>query len=111
MCVLCHNPSENDASQRPNATVKAQQSLPPQSVNFALLIHKIHTGDKMRTQFGTDYSIVGFGGSFNDFGAAFASVPSSIPDTGVLFPTMDSTGATGDTPKCYVCHVNTSEAN
>jgi OmcA/MtrC family decaheme c-type cytochrome len=111
MCVLCHNPSENDASQRPSATIKAQQSLPPQSVNFAMMIHKIHTGNVMTTQYGTDYSIIGFGGSFNDFGAAFANVPSSIPNTGVLYPAMTPTGGVADTAKCYMCHVNSSEAN
>jgi len=109
MCVLCHNPSENDASQRPSATIKAQQSLPPQSVNFALMIHKIHTGNNMAVNFGTDYSIVGFGGSFNDFGAAFANVPAAITNTGVLFPTMSPSGGVGDTTKCYMCHVNNSE--
>jgi len=111
MCVLCHNPSENDASTRSTATVPADKALPPQSVNFALLIHKIHTGANMATNFGTDYIVVGFGGSHNDFGTAFASVPASIPNTGVRYPVMDSTGTTGDTTKCYMCHVNSSEAN
>jgi OmcA/MtrC family decaheme c-type cytochrome len=110
MCVLCHNPSENDLSQRPAATVAADRALPPQSVNFALMIHKIHTGEKMATEFGTTYTIVGFGGSHNDFATAFAAVPASIPNTGVRYPTMDPTGAVGDTAKCYMCHVNTSEA-
>src|ERR1039457_6620638 len=44
MCALCHNPSENDSSQRPNAVVASDKALPPQSVNFALMVHKIHTG-------------------------------------------------------------------
>ena len=97
MCVLCHNPSENDISQRPSSTVASDKSLPPQSVNFALMIHKIHTGEKMATEFGTTYTIVGFGGSHNDF-------------TDVRYPTFTPTGATGDTAKCYMCHVNNSEA-
>ncbi len=109
MCVLCHNPSENDNSQRPNAVVAADKALPPQSVNFAMMIHKIHTGQNMKTNFGTNYVIVGFGGSHNDFGTAFASVPSTIPNTGVRYPAMTPTGATGDTAKCYMCHVNSSE--
>jgi len=109
MCVLCHNPSENDLSQRPSAVVTAYRTLPPQSVNFAMLIHKIHTGDVMRTQYGTDYIVVGFGGSTNDFGAAFATVPAAIPNTGVRFPAMTPIGGIADTAKCYMCHVNSSE--
>jgi OmcA/MtrC family decaheme c-type cytochrome len=90
-CVQCHNPSENDISQRPNAVVAADKALPPQSVNFALMIHKIHTGVN-----GNGYAIVGFGGSHNDF-------------SDVRYPTMSPTGSTGDTTKCYMCHVNNSE--
>jgi OmcA/MtrC family decaheme c-type cytochrome len=109
MCVLCHNPSENDISQRPNAVVPGDKALPPQSVNYALMIHKIHTGAEMATNFKTNYVIVGFGGSHNDFGTSFAQVPSSIPNTGVRFPTMGPTGAVADTAKCAMCHVNSSE--
>jgi OmcA/MtrC family decaheme c-type cytochrome len=97
-CVLCHNPSENDISVRPNATVAADKALPPQSVNFALMIHKIHTGEKMTTDFNTNYTIVGFGGSHNDF-------------SDVRYPVMSDTGTEGDTAKCDMCHVNSSEAN
>lgn len=106
MCVLCHNPSENDISQRPHAVVTAEQALPPQSVNFALMVHKIHTGAELGAA-GLSYTIVGFGGSENAFGTAFASVPASIPNTGVRYPAMGPTGATADTAKCYMCHVQT----
>jgi len=98
MCVLCHNPSENDGVRRAVATNPADKTQPNQSVNFALMIHKIHTGEKMTKDFGTTYTIVGFGGSHNDFAE-------------VRYPTMGNTGAVGDTAKCYMCHVNTSEAN
>jgi OmcA/MtrC family decaheme c-type cytochrome len=91
-CVMCHNPSENDISQRPSSTVPADRALPPQSVNFALMIHKIHTGENGLTP----YVIVGFGGSHNDF-------------SDVRYPTMSPTGSTGDTAKCDMCHVNSSE--
>jgi OmcA/MtrC family decaheme c-type cytochrome len=97
MCVLCHNPSENDSSTRSAATNPADKALPPQSVNFALMVHKIHTGATMQS-FNTTYIIVGFGGSHNDF-------------TDVRYPAMTPTGGVPDTAKCYMCHVNTSEAN
>ena len=96
MCVLCHNPSENDASTRSAATVASDKALPPQSVNFALMIHKIHTGATMQT-FNRTYIIVGFGGSHNDF-------------TDVRYPAMTPTGGVADTAKCYMCHVTGTEA-
>ena len=98
MCVLCHNPSENDGARRAVAQNPADKTQPNQSVNFALMIHKIHTGEKMTTDFNTSYVVVGFGGSHNDF-------------SDVRYPTMTPTGGVGDTAKCYMCHVNNSEAN
>ena len=106
-CVLCHNPSEGDESTRPSATVAADKNAPVQSVNFALLIHSIHTGNKLGAA-GTDYIVVGHGGSINDFGAAFASVPAAIPNTGVLYPAMLN-GSVGDTPNCGMCHTGGSQ--
>jgi OmcA/MtrC family decaheme c-type cytochrome len=97
MCVLCHNPSEGDEPTRPNAVVAADKALPTQGVNFAMMIHKIHTGEKFG-EAGLTYTIVGFGGSHNDF-------------SDVRYPAMTSKGATGNTAACYMCHVNNSEAN
>ncbi len=57
---------------------------PPQAINFALMIHKIHTGENLTT----DYTVYGFGGNkinFND----------------IRFP--------GDARNCAECHVNGSE--
>jgi OmcA/MtrC family decaheme c-type cytochrome len=95
-CVLCHNPSENDGVRRVVATNAADKAQPNQSVNFAMMIHKIHTGEGL-AEAGQSYTIVGFGGSHNDF-------------TEVRYPTMTPTGGVGDTAKCYMCHVNNSEA-
>jgi OmcA/MtrC family decaheme c-type cytochrome len=109
-CVICHNPSNTDFTTRPTATVTAQRSLPNQAINLPLLAHKIHTGLNLEANFNQDYIVVGHGGSISDFGAAFASVPASIPNTGVRFPSMGPSGAVQDTAKCYMCHVNGSEA-
>ncbi|HTS24584.1 MAG TPA: OmcA/MtrC family decaheme c-type cytochrome [Bryobacteraceae bacterium] len=109
-CVICHNPSNTDFTQRPSSVVAADRSLPNQAINFALMIHKIHTGTNLATQFNQNYVIVGFGGSHNDFGTAFASVPSSIQNTGVRFPAMSPTGAVHDTTNCSLCHSGGSEA-
>lgn len=103
-CVLCHNPSQTDSANRANARVAADKAAPNQMVNFAAMIHKIHTGEELGAA-GLTYTIVGNGGSHNDFASAFASVPASIPNTGVRYPVMGPTGATADTAKCYMCHV------
>jgi OmcA/MtrC family decaheme c-type cytochrome len=96
-CVLCHNPSMDDSPVRPSAVNPADKPLPPQGVNFAMMIHKIHTGEKLASDFNTSYIIVGNGGSHNDF-------------SDIRYPVMNDTGSTADTAKCYMCHVNNSEA-
>ena len=97
MCVLCHNPNQTDAPTRPSGPA-AEKAKPNQSVNFALMIHKIHTGEKMTTDFNTTYTIVGFGGSVNPF-------------NDVRYPVMGPTGTTGDTAKCGMCHVENATTN
>jgi OmcA/MtrC family decaheme c-type cytochrome len=109
-CVFCHNPSNTDALTRAMATNPADKAQPPQGINFAMFAHKIHTGLNLKAEFNQDYVIVGFGGSHNSYGVAFASVPPSIPNTGVRFPAFGPTGAPYDTAECYVCHVNGTES-
>ncbi|HVW87636.1 MAG TPA: hypothetical protein VHB50_23275, partial [Bryobacteraceae bacterium] len=94
-CVLCHNPSNTDAAVRVNAMNPADKALPPQGVNFNLLVHRIHTGDNLPA-LGSGYTVVGFGGSHNDF-------------SDVRFPAMSPTGSPGDTRNCSMCHTGGSE--
>ena len=96
-CVMCHNPSNTDASTRATATVAADKAAPPQGINFNLLVHRIHYGINMQA-FNRTYVVVGFGGSHNDF-------------SGTLFPALSPTGAATDTRNCSLCHVNNSEQN
>jgi OmcA/MtrC family decaheme c-type cytochrome len=96
-CVLCHNPSNTDMSQRVNATVPADRNAPPQGINLNLLVHRIHYGANMQAS-GRTYIVVGFGGSHNDF-------------SGVRYAPMSPTGTPGDTRNCSFCHVNGSEQN
>jgi OmcA/MtrC family decaheme c-type cytochrome len=77
-CVLCHNPNTVDSAYRP-----ADQQ-PAQTVQFAYMIHRIHTGEESPSE----YTIYGYHGSVNDF-------------TEVRFP--------GDRRNCSTCHVNNSE--
>lgn len=77
-CLICHNPNENDGARR------AASAQPNESVHFKTMIHKIHTGEELET----DFTVYGFGGSINNFNE-------------VRFP--------GDRRDCAACHVNNSE--
>ncbi len=96
-CVLCHNGSETDKAFRATTTNAADKATPPQSVEFAYMIHRIHTGDQL-ADMGAGYSVVGFGGSHNDFSE-------------VRYPAMSPNGQAGDRRNCAMCHVNGSEQN
>jgi OmcA/MtrC family decaheme c-type cytochrome len=95
MCLLCHNPSNTDAAQRPNATDPAERTKPNQGINFNLLIHRIHTGENLKAA-GKSYTVIGRNGSVNDF-------------TEVRFPPLSPQGGPGDTRNCAMCHTNSSQ--
>ncbi|MBI4908660.1 MAG: OmcA/MtrC family decaheme c-type cytochrome [Acidobacteria bacterium] len=76
-CVLCHNPNTTDTSRR------AAAQNPPESVNFSTMIHRIHAGEEQTR----DYTIIGFGGSLNNF---------------------NEVGYPGILSNCASCHVGTS---
>ena len=97
-CVLCHNPSNTDASTRAMATVAADKTAPAQGINFNLMVHRIHDGVNVVPAGGTPYIVVGFGGSHNDF-------------SGVLYPALSPTGSATYLQNCSMCHVNGSEQN
>ena len=83
----------------PNATVVASDKTePPQGINFALMVHRIHDGVNVTANGGKPYIIVGFRGSHNDF-------------SDVLFPAMSPTGEATDLQNCSMCHANGSEQN
>lgn len=98
MCVLCHNPSNTDFTQRPSSTVASDQSEPPQGINFALMVHRIHDGINVTADGGKPYIVVGHSGSHNDF-------------SDVGFPAMSPQGSTADLRNCSLCHANGSEQN
>jgi OmcA/MtrC family decaheme c-type cytochrome len=56
-CVICHNPVNDDSSQRP-----ASAGM-PESIDLRRMIHRIHTGDEL-TQ---DFTIFGHGGRAVNF--------------------------------------------
>jgi OmcA/MtrC family decaheme c-type cytochrome len=90
-CVMCHNPSDTDFSQRP-----AGQTA--QSINMALMVHKIHDGVNIVANGGKPYIVAGFGGSSHNF-------------SGILYPAFSPSGSVNDLANCAMCHVNSSEQN
>jgi OmcA/MtrC family decaheme c-type cytochrome len=98
-CVLCHNPSNTDASTRPSAVIASYRTQPPQGINFNLLVHRLHDGVNAAAD-GTKnpYIIVGYGGSINNF-------------SGILFPVMSPAGDATYMQNCAMCHVNSTEQN
>jgi OmcA/MtrC family decaheme c-type cytochrome len=56
-CVVCHKFDGTDEEVRP------EEELPPESIHFKWMIHKIHTGAEL----GEDYIIYGFRGSLHDY--------------------------------------------
>ncbi len=103
-CVFCHNPNNTDVSTRGSSTVAADKALPPQGINLAMMVHKIHYGVNMNGT-GRNYTIVGHGGSHNDFTNP-NDTASSVK--AVLFPAMGPTGS-ATTANCSMCHVNSTE--
>jgi OmcA/MtrC family decaheme c-type cytochrome len=98
-CVLCHNPSNSDASTRATATVASDKAEPPQGINFNLLVHRIHDGVNAAADGAKNpYIVVGFGGSHNDF-------------SGILYPALSPSGTATYLQNCSLCHVNASEQN
>ena len=94
-CVLCHNSSNTDASRRAVAQVAADKTAPAQGVAFPLLVHRIHDGVNMLAD-GGSYTVVGFGGTHNDFST-------------IAFPAMFPNGKTKDLANCAMCHVKGSQ--
>jgi OmcA/MtrC family decaheme c-type cytochrome len=76
-CVICHSPNTTDVSMRLNNST-------PESVNFKTMIHKIHTGSNLTT----DFTVMGHGNSVNNY---------------------NDVGYVGDRRNCAACHVNGSQ--
>jgi OmcA/MtrC family decaheme c-type cytochrome len=89
-CELCHNPTANDGSRRKRDPAAVAAGELTSTIDFKVLIHKIHRGENLEQQ---PYLVYGFGPnppgySINNFGE-------------VLYP--------GDLRICETCHVEGSE--
>ena len=74
-CVLCHNPMATDEVRRP------AEAMPPTSINFRVLIHRIHRGEELAQK---PFIVYGFGGQPIDF-------------SNIFFP--------GNLAACETCHL------
>jgi OmcA/MtrC family decaheme c-type cytochrome len=74
-CVTCHNTTASDEEVRP------EEALPPTSIHFKALIHRIHRGEERAQK---PYIVYGFQGSTHDF-------------TELRFP--------GNLADCETCHL------
>ena len=72
-CVVCHNPTVTDSGVRKTGDI-------PESINFKTLIHKIHTGKELTTNF----TVIGHGGSVHNY---------------------NEVGYVGDRRDCEKCHL------
>ncbi len=90
-CVMCHNPSDTDFSQRP-----AGQTA--QTINLAVMVHRIHDGVNVVPAGGKPFIVIGHGGNPSNF-------------SGVLYPAMSPAGDATYLQNCSMCHTNGSEAN
>jgi OmcA/MtrC family decaheme c-type cytochrome len=76
-CVFCHRPNNTDAVVRP------ADEMPPESIDFRWMIHRIHTGEDLVV----DYTVYGYRSSVNNY-------------NDVVFP--------GDLRTCNFCHIDGS---
>jgi len=60
LCMLCHNPSNVDNPGGVPAASGGPINAPPQSIDFDLLIHRVHTGEDLTRDF-TIYRSIGTG--------------------------------------------------
>lgn len=115
-CVVCHNPKTTDAAVRPAA------QKPDESIDFALMIHRIHAGDMQSrdyTVYGRNstphnYNKVVFPGLINNCvnchkaGTQFVPAPTGLLDKtdprGYLNPVKPASAA------CTACHTSLDAA-
>jgi OmcA/MtrC family decaheme c-type cytochrome len=108
-CVVCHNPTATDEARRP------ADQMPPESIDFKLLIHKIHRGEHLEREY-TVYNFFRQPVPFNEvrFPASLKNCQlCHVPGTNVLpvraaLATITPRGFQNPTPPtstaCLGCH-------
>lgn len=89
-CVLCHNPNASDVSRRSRDMAAVAAGDSTASIDFKVMIHKIHTGEELAHK---PYTIYGFGPAPAGF---------TVHDFAeVLYP--------GDRRHCATCHAEDTQ--
>jgi OmcA/MtrC family decaheme c-type cytochrome len=89
-CVLCHNSRQSDAGRRRRDPAEVAAGAATETIDFKVLIHKLHRGDELEQQ---PYLVYGFGPNPPGYSVHEFS--------DVRFP--------GDLRICAACHVDDSE--
>jgi OmcA/MtrC family decaheme c-type cytochrome len=76
-CVFCHRPNNTDEEVRP------EEDMPPESIDFRWLIHRLHTGEELTV----DFTVYGYRSSVHNY-------------NDVVFP--------GYLGACETCHIDGS---
>ncbi|MBI1320241.1 MAG: OmcA/MtrC family decaheme c-type cytochrome [Candidatus Hydrogenedens sp.] len=96
LCIMCHQPQSSDAQSG-------------NSVDFAVMIHKIHQGAELPSvQEGDPYQIIGFGNSVNDY--SHVEFPQDIRNCQACHTNAPQSDAYLNTPTlngCASCHDRT----
>ena len=85
-CALCHNPNNSDFARRKNDPAAVAEQSQDASIDFKVLIHKIHRGEELEQQ---PYIVYGFGPPPANY--------TPIDFGKVLFP--------GNLQDCQTCHL------
>lgn len=89
-CVICHNPTESDANRRDRDPAQVAAGALTETIDFKVLIHKLHRGDDLAQQ---PYLVYGFGSGSPGY---------TVHDFSTL-------RFSGDLRICESCHVDGSE--
>ncbi len=119
-CVTCHNPQGTDVARRPTT------AGPPVSIDFPVMIHRIHMGEHLPSvAAGRPYVVYGFGNTAHDYSdvryprtpadcaSCHASNTEAAPSTRICTSCHDSPAAIAHTQlntttmgveSCATCH-------
>ena len=107
-CVMCHHTSATDAARRPS------EAMPPETVNFKDMIHRIHRGKDLErgyTAYGFgnvahDYSTLRFPGRLEQCSICHGENPVNLPLPDFALPTVvgDAEPVFPERAACVSCH-------
>ncbi len=111
-CGICHNPNATAASGKP------EDKLPNVSIDFRLMIHKIHTGEELGGDYligDTNFNEVLYPGDRRNCAACHVNNSQQLPLGSKLLPVNDPSGLLSpmgpETAACTSCHTSVAAAS